>query len=170
MSVPFEPRNDDFLYAVNSHPSYWFYVGVSSNSQGIMGLVGRKLLIILFDAKGEVDSIFTEDLPPPATSAIDSADLDTVQVLLDEMVEKVRQSKAWCDRTIHVKRFELSEFPVGVYDLPEHLEDYVRCRKDNGDCEDDLEEELEGWLEESLFRFKWVQSFTMNLHGEVTSS
>lgn len=168
---PYYFRKPGFLYSLQSHPSYWFHVGRSETQQAIMGLVGMKFYVIVFSDMGDLIEIQERPVvpPPPATFRHEGELDDWLYGFVDREVMQVRTQQGLADEAIHVKRFRLPKLRAGIDDLPDDLQEYV-TRTPSSPAEDDLEEALEGWKEESLFVFWWGQSFYMNGEGAVTSS
>jgi hypothetical protein len=175
--MPPEPcyfRDDDFLYPIQGHPEYWFYVGKSESTQALLGLLGNDLAVILFDTEGNCLG-FQE----PRMSVRDYArraggrELQEQQLRsgIERQVRLYRERMGLVDEIIHVKRFRFPDVNVGVDDVPDDIQEYLLkpaafTERDR----DDLEDTLEGWKEEDLFVFWWGQSYTMDAEGVVTSS
>ncbi len=170
LSEPYYYRDAEFLYPLQSHPPYWFHVGRSEARQAIMGLLGKKFCVIVFSDKGDLIEVQERPLPDPPSVSRGADELDWVYRILEREAVQVRTEQGLVDEAIHVKRFRLPKLQAGIDDLPDELQEYLANRGVSGATEEDLEEALEGWKEESLFVFWWGQSFTVNSEGAVSSS
>jgi hypothetical protein len=163
-------RDASFLYPLQSHPPYWFHVGRSDTKQAIIGLLDKKICVIVFSDKGDLIEVQERPLviPPPPSCGAD--ELEWLHGILEEEVVQVRRDHDFADEAIRVKRFRLPTLQAGIDDLPDDLQEYLANRGPSSPTEEDLEEALEGWKEESLFVFWWGQSLYVNSEGMVTSS
>ena len=163
-------RDPSFLYRLQSHPSYWFLVGRSEAKQAIMGPLGMKFCVVMFDDKGDLIEVQERLLvvPPSAPSGV--KELDWLHGIVESEVEQVRTEQGLADEPVRVKRFWLPKLHAGIADLPDDLQEYIANRGLSSPREEDLEEALEGWKEESLFVFWWDAEYYVNEEGVVTSS
>jgi hypothetical protein len=164
---PYYYRDNDSLYALQTHDPYWFHVGRSETKQAIMGLLGREFCIVIFDQAGNLVEVQENAL---ISSFTGDDDLEWLHQVVGSKVEQTRRQLGLADETILVKRFHLPKLRAGLSDLPDDLREYLVDRRQSGNVEDDLEEALEGWKEESLFEFWWGQSFSVDSSGAVCSS
>lgn len=167
---PYYYRDSAFLYPLQSHSPYWFHVGRSEAKQTIMGLLGKKFCIMVFSDKGDLIEVQERSLTAPPSPSRGADELDWLQEIVEREVVQVRTQQGLMDETIHVKRFRLPKLQAGIDDLPDDLQEYLANRGLSAPTEEDLEEALEGWKEESLFVFWWGQSFYVDSEGAVTSS
>jgi hypothetical protein len=171
---PYYFRDDDFLYPIQGHPEYWFYVGRSDSKQVLIGLIGNDLAVIGFDTEGKCLG-FQEPLLSVRDYARSTGGQELQEQQLRSEIERqvrlYRDRMGLADEDIHVKRFRFPDVNVGVDDLPDDIQDYLlNTTAFNERDRADLEDTLEGWKEEDLFVFWWGQSFTMDTEGVVTSS
>jgi hypothetical protein len=168
---PYYYRDPSFSYLLQSHPPYWFHVGRSEAKQAIMGLLGKKFCVLVFNVEGDLIEVQERPLvvvPPPSSRGAD--ELDWLHGLVEREVAQVRKEQDLADEAVRVKRFRLPLLQVGIDDLPNDLQEYIANRDLSSPTEEDLEEALEGWKEESLFVFWWEASFYVDGEGVVTSS
>lgn len=164
-------RDPSSLYSLQSHPSYWFYVGRTETKQVISGLLGAMFCSIVFDDKGELTEVQERPLAVPLASP-ELGELGVLQDLVASEVERVRNEQGLTDETIHIRRFRLPKLQAGIDDLPDDLQEYITSRDISSPKDEDLEEAIEGWKEEeSLFVFWWgSEDFYVDGDGMVTSS
>ena len=167
---PYYYRDSAFLYPLQSHPSYWFHVGRSEAKQAIMGLLGKKFCVMTFSDKGDLIEVQERPLSIPSSPSRSADELDWLQEIAEREVLHVRSQQGLADETIHIKRFRLPKLQAGIDDLPDDLQEYLANRGLSALTEEDLEEALEGWKEESLFVFWWEASLYVDSEGAVTSS
>jgi hypothetical protein len=167
---PYYYRDSAFLYPLQSHPPYWFHVGRSEGKQVVMGLLGMKFCVMVFSDKGELIEVQEQPVAAPPSPSRGADELDWLHGIVEREVAQVRTQQGLTDEAIHVKRFRLPEVQVGIDDLPDDLQEYLANRGLSGPSEEDLEQALEGWKEESLFVFWWGQSFFVDSEGVVSSS
>ncbi len=136
-----------------------------------MGLVGMRFCVIVFSEMGDLIEVqeWPVVLPPPATFRHAGELDDWLYGIVEREVTQVRTQEGLADETIRVKRFRLPKLQVGIDDLPDDLQEYV-ANRGSSPTEEDLEEGLEGWKEESLFIFWWDADYYVNDQGLVTSS
>lgn len=163
-------REPYFLYPLLSHPPYWFHVGRSEAKQAIMGLLGKKFCVIVFSDKGDLIEVQQQPLAAPPSPSRGADELDWLHGIVEREVAEIRAKEGLADETIRVKRFRLPKLQAGIDDLPDDLQEYIADRGLSSPTEEDLEEALEGWKEESLFVFWWGQSLYVDGEGAVTSS
>jgi hypothetical protein len=167
---PYYYRDSAFLYPLQSHPSYWFYVGRSEAKQAIMGLLGKKFCVIVFSDEGDLIEVQEQPLAALPSPSRGADELDWLHGIVEREVAESRAKHGLADEAIRVKRFRLSKLQAGIDDLPDDLQEYIANRGLSSPTEEDLEEALQGWKEESLFVFWWGQSFYVDGEGAVTSS
>jgi hypothetical protein len=163
-------RDAAFLYPLRSHPPYWFYVGRSEAKQAIMGLLGTKFCVIVFSDKGDLIEVQERALAGPPSPSRGVDELDWLHGIVEREVALVRAQQGLADEPIRVKRFRLPKLQAGIDDLPDDLQEYLANRGLSGPKEEDLEEALEGWKEESLFVFWWEASLYVDREGAVSST
>lgn len=170
MNTSYYYRDTAFLYQLRSHSAYWFYVSKSETLQTIMGLICDRFYSIIFDDRGRLIEVQQRPLKvaPPLSDDVD--DFGRLSNAVEKEVLQVRNELGVADAAIRVTRFRVPDVQIGIADLPEDLQEYVDYRAVSGCTEEDLEEALNGWKEESLFVFWWGQSFYVNAEGEVASS
>jgi hypothetical protein len=163
-------REAAFLYPIQSHAPYWFHVGRSEANHAIMGLLGKKFCVVLFNDEGDLIEVQERSLPVPPSPSRGAEELDWLHGVIEREVAQVRKEERLADETIWIKRFRLPELQAGIDDLPDELQEYLANRSPFTPAEEDLEEALNGWKDESLFVFWWGQSFYVDSEGVVTSS
>jgi hypothetical protein len=97
-------------------------------------------------------------------------ELDWLHGIVEREVAQVRTEQGLADEAIRVKRFRLPKLQARIDDLPDDLQEYIAKRGLSSPREEDLEDALEGWKEESLFLFRWDAEYYVNEEGVVTSS
>jgi hypothetical protein len=167
---PYYHHNSAFLYPLQSHPHYLFHVGRSKAKQAIMGFLGKKFCMLMFSPDGDLIEVQEWPLAEPPSPSRGADELNWVHAIVESEVAQVRTQQGLADKAIHVKRFRLPKLQTGIDDLPEDLQAYLANRSLSNPREEDLEEALEGWKEESLFVFWWGQSFYVDSEGTVRSS
>lgn len=163
-------RSSSFLYPLQSHPPYWFYVGRSATEQAIMGLLGQQFHMMVFNQRGDLIKVEQWPLVIPPLSSGGADEFDSLHDCVEREVARLRKEEGLTDEAIRVKRFRLPKLQAGIEDLPDDLQEYIVNRGLSGPAEEDLEEALEGWTEESLFVFWWGGDFYVDDEGMVTSS
>jgi hypothetical protein len=163
-------RDPSFLYPLQSHPAYWFYVGRSEAKQAIMGLLGMKFSVIVFSDKGDLIEVQERSLAVAPAPSGGAGELNRLHAIVEKEVAQARAEHRLADEAIHIKRFRLPTLQAGVDDLPDDLQEYIANRCLSSRTEGDLEEALEGWKEESLFVFWWEASLYVDSEGAVSSS
>ncbi len=164
-------RDPSFLYPLQSHTGYWFCVGVSQRWQTIMGILDDNFRTIIFNEYGDFLDMTSIRLPRFGLPGREKLSLAQVEAFFEEQVATTRGRLGLVDGCVRVKRFCFPELRVGITDLPDELQDFVRgaSHLDQYEMDDDLET-LKLWKEEDLFVFCWGQSFTIDKNGEVVSS
>jgi hypothetical protein len=134
-----------------------------------MGLLGKKFCVIVFSNNGDIVKVQERPLvSPSAPCAVN--ELDWLHEIVEREVAQVRTEQGLADEPVRVKRFWLPKLHAGIADLPDDLQEYIAKRGLSSPREEDLEDALEGWKEESLFVFWWDAEYYVNEEGVVTSS
>src|SRR5262249_29512776 len=167
---PYYYRYPTFLYPLRSHPSYWFHVGRSEAKQAIMGLLGTKFCVMLFSDEGDLTEVQERPLTTLPSQSGCASELGWLREIVEKEVAKVRTQLGLSDEPIRVRRFRFPKLQAGIDDLPDDLQEYIANRDPSAHEEEDLEEALEGWKEESLFVLWWGASLYVDGKGVVTSS
>jgi hypothetical protein len=126
--------------------------------------------VVVFNDKGDLIEVQERPLLVPPSSSRAADELNWLHGIVEREVAQVRKEHSLADEPIRVKRFRLPKQQAGIDDLPDELQEYIANRGLSSPPEEDLEEALEGWKEESLFVFWWGQSFSVDGEGVVTSS
>jgi hypothetical protein len=160
-------RAESYLYALQSHPSYYFAVGRSANEQALWGLLGDQAWILRFDSNGELKIAERMDL----TLFTVNDQLDDDQRVLSDITSRLRRDFGWSDHPISVKRFWLREQEAGIDDLSDILKEFRSDPEEySTDAQLEMQESWDEWLISGMFVFWWNHDFDVEADGIVASS
>jgi hypothetical protein len=136
----------------------------------IVGLAGRGLLRLVFNDAGELVDQSEHDFPIRPLN-VGGVNLEWLDLVFRERVERERKALGTRDATIHVRRFMLPNLRIGIEDLADQLQDYLRNPESFSASERvELDEVLRAWRSQGLYVFWWQQSFEVGGDGMVVSS
>ena len=121
------------------------------------------LVMVRFDSEGELLGVVNRSISQESIS-------DTVAWYgyerFWEELDKWADEIGLAQERISVKPFYLREHSVGIKDLPDEYQAFLRGE----DVGDDWSEEVQRWQDEGDFVFIWGQEYYMNREGEVIST
>jgi len=170
-AAPYYYRDVTCLYPLQSHSDYWFHVGRSEAEQAIFGYINNKLLHITFSPAGDLIAVREAIFQPQNLAPSSELTLEKLHEAIDTQAMRYRKMRRLKDACIHIKRFSLPRYNIGIRDVSDDLETFI-FDPGSYDLADriDLGETLQAWKEESLFVFWWDEDFYVDSEGLVSSS
>lgn len=143
-------------YTLQSHPSYWFHVGVSPSAQVIVGFVGQGMCAVGFTHTGAFVDVkrWPLAIPPGLGDSRDA--LTQLYALVDAEVLRYRETEDLRDEPVRIAQFTLPEGDVRIETMPEEFLAF-RANPDDFDRAEweDLCESIDAWLAEEQYVFYW---------------
>lgn len=166
---PYYFRPATWLYALQSHPTYWFCVGRSEETQAIIGMRGDEFVTITFEPGGDLTAI------ERANWACEVVGVEVHLPLLREIflayVERRRACMGLSDAPIRIHRFFDQGLWAGIEDVADDLKEFALDQEGADRAErEDLEDSLAWWREEGQYVFWWGPDHWVNEQGEVVAS
>ena len=148
MFEPYYFRSQSYRYSLQSHPTYYFYVGRSDTIQALWGLIGGDIYIFWFADSGELMRVEKFDI----NTLYSFSEKGNYQQRLELATNHFRQKFSLKDCSILVKRFWNREIKVGIEDVTDGLKEFLVDETSFDDDEiDDYKDLLEDWKTERMF-------------------
>lgn len=156
------------LYPINSHESYGFFAGITSdNSQVLMGLFCPNLVAFLFDSEGDLLSV--EQHPVDFFQGI-TLPYNIYDEKIPTLIEGWQAEIGFQPATIKVKKFFSQQPYIGIEDYPSHFGEILSDPRECEEEKSDIRESMRLWNEDGQFVLQWGNDYWLNGSGDVVSS
>jgi hypothetical protein len=131
--------------------------------QALIGIVDDLLTLVIFSQTGNFEEIDQRDLPYP----------DDGRVLTEEQVweaiEEWKQVLGFTDRAIAVESFSLPDLRIGISDLPDSFQRFLRNPDtvEHAERRAKWEADIEEWNATNKFILRWGDDYWMDAEGNV---
>ncbi len=162
------------MYHIVSHPAGDYVTGkTSDNAQVLMGVLCPYMVSVVFDDTGTFNEVRVRPLAvdPAFTEQSGAILLDDpeVQDHLSQKLSEWQRETAFTETSIHVERFFVKEFAIGIEELPRHLRDFTRTPADFSDEERlHFPRIISEWKSDGCFVLWWGTDYYLSRQGEIT--
>jgi hypothetical protein len=158
---------DRVRYAIRNNGHY-FTTGVDGQGRQVLigllfGATSPEVVAVLFDKSGDYLSSVAEPIVP-RTGENDGA-------AAERTLAEVRSAIGLSPAHILIKKFWLNDRQVGIADLPEHYQDFLRAPEEfDEQRRAELLEDVRRWFSEGDFVLWWGEDYYLDKDGDVSSS
>lgn len=161
-------REHERRYAIQPQDAYFFYTGVTPNSeQVLMGLFCPNLLAFYFDLEGNLLRI--NKRPVPFFQSVNPP-YHIYDERIPALIEVWEKAIGLQHATINVKKFFSHEYYIGIEDYPAHFAEILSDPASDDEEKADVRESMRLWDKDGQFVLLWGNDYWLDDSGDVVSS
>ena len=161
-------RGHERRYAIQPHDAYFFYTGVTLNSEKVlMGLFCPSLVAFHFDLEGNLLRI--DQRPVPFFQSVNPP-YHIYDERIPPLIEAWKKAMRLQHTTIKVKQFFSREYYIGIEDYPSHFHEILSDPASDDDEKADVRDSMKLWDKDGQFVLMWGNYYWLDKSGEVVSS
>jgi hypothetical protein len=149
---------------------------VPKSKQVILGLHYPDFVALFFDQDGNLIDVQTKEVPDPTKNEEFWGPYLTFPAQHQKNAR--RALRAWLKDmrfkpgTVRVKKFYLPDRPIGIQDLPQHLEEFLNKPEIIEDREERAQwyGDINDWRKEGMFVFSFGKDYWMDKNGGIEST